>query len=127
MLQLPPNLRSFNMRYSEFGSFYVMNHESRQRANNRNEGMFRDQLLTRGDLDTFKNELITELKALLTTRQQPKPWLKSNEVRKVLTISAGTLQNLRVNGSLPFTKIGGIIYYKQEDINRLLEPKDHSG
>jgi hypothetical protein len=53
-----------------------------------------------------------------------KKWLKSSEVRKMLGISPGTLQNLRVNGSLPFTKIGGIIFYSQEDIERLL--KDNS-
>lgn len=35
--------------------------------------------------------------------------------------SPGTLQNLRINGTLNFTRIGSIIYYKQEDINKLLE------
>ena len=34
----------------------------------------------------------------------------------MLRISPGTLQNLRVNGTLAYTKIGGIIYYKYEDI-----------
>jgi len=48
-------------------------------------------------------------------------WLKSAEVRRLLGISPGTLQNLRVNGSLPFRKIGGTIYYKLSDIHRLME------
>lgn len=39
----------------------------------------------------------------------------------MLKISPGTLQNLRVNGTLRFTKIGGIIYYSYEDIELLLE------
>jgi len=41
----------------------------------------------------------------------------------MLKISPGTLQNLRVNGTIRYTKIGGILYYKQEDIHRLLEGK----
>ena len=39
----------------------------------------------------------------------------------MLNISPGTLQNLRINGTLRFTKMGGIIYYKLEDINKILE------
>jgi len=32
-------------------------------------------------------------------------------VRKLLGVSNGTLQTLRVNGSLPFSKIGGLYFY----------------
>lgn len=39
----------------------------------------------------------------------------------MLNISPGTLQNLRINGTLRFTKMGSIIYYKLEDINKILE------
>jgi hypothetical protein len=45
-------------------------------------------------------------------QEQPTQWLKSSEVRKLLKISSGTLQNLRINGTLNFYKIGGILYYK---------------
>jgi hypothetical protein len=50
-----------------------------------------------------------------------KLWLKSNEVRKLLNISAGTLQNLRVNGTLTYTKIGGILYYSSNDLEKVIE------
>jgi hypothetical protein len=85
--------------------------------------IYRDQLITLGDLEHFKTDLLNELSRI---RQQPqqaqtKTWLKSSEVRKLLCISPGTLQNLRVNGTLPFSKIGSIVYYKQEDILKLLE------
>ncbi len=84
--------------------------------------MSRDHLLTKGDLEDFKAEFFNEIKNLLTTPSGvSKTWLRSPEVRKLLGISTGTLQNLRVNGSLPFSKIGGIVYYKQEDLTRLLE------
>ncbi len=52
--------------------------------------------------------------------QTTKKWLRSTEVRKLLGISPGTLQNLRINSTLPFTKIGGVIYYDSQDINEML-------
>jgi len=80
------------------------------------------ELITREDLKQFKNELLTEMKQLLKPGQgQSKQWLKSYEVRKLLNISPGTLQNLRINGTLRYTKIGGLLYYKLEDIQTLPE------
>jgi len=85
--------------------------------------VYRDQLLTVGDLETFKNDLIQEFKSLLkeTTSATPKKWLKSSEVKKLLGISTGTLQNLRMNGSLSFSKVGGIIFYDYSEIVKLLK------
>jgi hypothetical protein len=80
------------------------------------------ELITKEDLKQFKSELLTEIKAIVQPGQgQSKQWLKSNEVRKLLNISPGTLQNLRINGTLRYTKIGGMMYYKLEDIHKLLE------
>lgn len=80
------------------------------------------ELITREDLRDFKNELLNEFKQIMQPGQgQSKKWLKSSEVRKMLNISPGTLQNLRINGTLRFTKIGSIMYYKLEDINKVLE------
>ncbi|MBO6533302.1 MAG: DNA-binding protein, partial [Muricauda sp.] len=36
-------------------------------------------------------------------------------------ISPGTLQNLRINGTLPYTKIGGVLYYEYHEIMGVLE------
>jgi hypothetical protein len=81
------------------------------------------QILTTEDLYVFKNDLIDEFKKLLRQNgiQPVKKWLKSPEVRKLLSISPGTLQNMRINGTLPFTKIGGVIYYDYEDIQKMLQ------
>lgn len=80
------------------------------------------EMITREDLTVFKNELLAEMKKIMAPGQgQSKQWLKSNEVRKMLAISPGTLQNLRINGTLRYTKIGGMMYYKLEDIQKLLE------
>ncbi|MEQ9377689.1 MAG: helix-turn-helix domain-containing protein [Imperialibacter sp.] len=81
------------------------------------------EVITTDDLREFKIELLEDLKRLLKEHsgQPSKKWLKSYEVRKLLSISPGTLQNLRVNGTLPFTKIGGVIYYDYADIQGMLQ------
>ena len=79
------------------------------------------EFITKDDLRKIEN-LLGEIKVLLKPEQgQSKQWLKSAEVRKLLNISPGTLQNLRINGTLRYTKIGGMLDYKLEDITRLLE------
>ena len=81
------------------------------------------QILTTEDLMEFKVELLDEFKKLLKEQsgQPTKKWLKSYEVRKILGVSPGTLQNMRINKTLPFTKIGGIIYYDYADIQDMLQ------
>ncbi len=80
------------------------------------------EVITREDLNEFRELLLSELNTLFNSKpQQQKQWLKSNEVRKLLNISPGTLQNLRINGTLSFTKIGSILYYPYQDIEKLLE------
>ncbi len=79
------------------------------------------QIITIEDLNEFRNLLLNDLKEIINSKpQQTKQWLKSNEVRKLLNISPGTLQNLRINGTLSYTKIGGIMYYNHADIDKLL-------
>ncbi len=79
-------------------------------------------VVTIEDLAILKQELVNEIKQLFSQKNSAvKKWLKSHEVRRLLTISPGTLQNLRVNGTLPFTKIGGVIYYDTDDITKMLE------
>lgn len=81
-------------------------------------------LITREDLNEFRNLLLNDLKQIIQPQsQQAKQWLKSYEVRKLLNISAGTLQNLRINGTLAYTKIGGLMYYKYSDIEKVLNGK----
>ncbi|NJO93081.1 MAG: helix-turn-helix domain-containing protein [Chloroflexia bacterium] len=83
------------------------------------------EIITTDDLREFKIELLEDFKRLLKEHggQPSKKWLKSPEVRKLLGISPGTLQNLRINGTLPYTKIGGILYYDNEDIQKILMDK----
>lgn len=79
------------------------------------------QIITIEDLAAFRTILLNDLKEILAKQGQPeKKWLKSIEVRKLLNISPGTLQNLRINGTLSYTKVGAIIYYDNNDIEKLL-------
>jgi hypothetical protein len=80
------------------------------------------ELITKEDLQVFRHQLLGDIKDILLTKpQEQKQWLKSYEVKKLLKISPGTLQNLRINGTLTYTKIGSIIYYNSEDIDKLLD------
>lgn len=79
-------------------------------------------LVTKDDLQRLRSQLIEDLKNLLNPKiEKTKVWLRSAEVRKILKISPASLQNLRVIGSLKPVKIGGIYYYKNEEIQGLFE------
>lgn len=79
-------------------------------------------IVTTEDLKDFKNELLEELKQFVSNNASaPKKWLKSSEVMELLKISPGTLQTLRINGTIPYTKIGGLIYYEASEIDRVME------
>lgn len=88
------------------------------------------QIVTVEDLEQFKTDLIFEFKSIIENQlniggvknEEPKKtWLKSHQVQRLLSISPGTLQTLRLNGTLPFTKIGGVLFYDEADINQLFE------
>jgi len=78
-------------------------------------------LLTREDLATFKRELLEEIRLIVQPHAEKKDWLKSSDVQKILQCSPGTLQTLRINGTLPFTKIGGTMYYASTDVMNVLQ------
>jgi len=80
-------------------------------------------IITTDDLRDFKMELLDDIKNLLTQQASGtiKKYLKSAEVIDLLQISPGTLQNLRINGTLPYIKIGGLIYYDSAEIHRVME------
>jgi len=63
-------------------------------------------IITTDDLMDFKLELLDDIKKLLSKQAQGKlkKYLKSSELMDLLQISPGTLQNLRIKGTLPYTK-----------------------
>ena len=54
-----------------------------------------------------------------------KKWMDNQEVCEVLRISKKTLQVYRAKGILPFSRIKNKLFYKPEDIQRLLELNYH--
>lgn len=47
-------------------------------------------------------------------------WIDGQEVMMKLKISPRTLQTLRTNGTIPFTRIGHKLYYLRQDIEKIL-------
>ncbi len=83
------------------------------------------EILTTDDLREFKIELIKEFKNMLqqvhtVDNFQQRKFLKSSEVLELLDISPNTLYQLRVNRQLPFTKIGGTIFFDWVDIEAMM-------
>ena len=85
--------------------------------------LFAHQLITSEDLIGFKQELFAEFEKLFKSysASTQKRWLKAHQVRKLLNISIGTLQTLKANGILPYTKIGGVHFFDYEDIQKILQ------
>ena len=81
----------------------------------------KDQLVTVEDIEILKLELISTIRQLLIDRNGvgTKKWLKSAEARKLTGFSPGKLQTIRNSGLLAYTKIGGNIYYDQDDLLKL--------
>lgn len=79
------------------------------------------EIITKQDLEEFRILLLNDIKTIFQSKTETsKQWLKSKEVRKLLNISPGTLQTLRINKTITYTKIGGILYYDNSDIEKLL-------
>jgi hypothetical protein len=78
-------------------------------------------ILTSQHLDDLKTEIINEMKNLIDSKETEQEWLKSREAKKILGCSEGTLNNLRISGMLPYSKICGTIYIRKSDLQRLFE------
>ena len=75
----------------------------------------------------FLSQEIKELKALVVQVQKTRTqkfnenWIDAQDVMLSLHISRRTLQSLRDNGTLPYSRINGKLYYKMSDVESLLE------
>ena len=68
--------------------------------------------------------MIEQTKSAFSTEQlmqvSVEDWLDGSEVMRLLKISKRTLQTLRDTGKLPYSHLGGKIYYCRLDIQRIL-------
>ena len=85
-------------------------------------------LITSLDLEDFKEDLLVEIRRLLalspaTKNTVQKKYLKSREVLKLLRISAGTLHQYRQTGTIPFSRIGRVIFYEEDEILKMMHER----
>ena len=87
------------------------------------------EIITREDLQIFKEDLLIEIRNLLNTQTPPaaKKWIKSYQVLEMLGISAGTLQTMRKKGAIPFTQMGGLMLYEYDAILALMKDSVYPG
>ena len=80
------------------------------------------EFVTKEELVQQNQEFILQIKKLLMESSKPTiEVLTSKEVKKILKISDGTLQNLRVKGILKTVKLEGTHYYSAAQIHKLFE------
>ena len=82
--------------------------------------MDKNNLVTVQDLQKAKEEIFSEIALITEKTTTHKEWLRSAEVMEMLSISTGTLQNLRINDEIPYTKIGGTLFYERKEILKVL-------
>ena len=68
------------------------------------------------------NRLSDRVNEILSKREEGKlnRWMDNQEVCQQLRISSRTLQTLRDNGTLAYSQIGHKIFYKPEDVQRIV-------
>ena len=74
------------------------------------------------ELLTSFNSFVTKMKEM-ANRGKDKglgDWLDIQDVCQILNISPRTLQTLRDNGTLAYSQINRKVYYKPEDVERIL-------
>ncbi len=79
------------------------------------------EIVTKEDLENLRQQLIHDIRIILAPPEKMvKPWLRNAEVRQLLSISSNTVQRLRIAGKLRSVKVGGIHYYRYEDIEKMM-------
>ena len=68
------------------------------------------------------NSFVSQMKAMAGrgTDKRLGEWLDNQDVCQILNISPRTLQTLRQNGTLAYSQIDHKVYYKPEDVERII-------
>ena len=86
-----------------------------------------EEIITKEDLRQFGVLLLNSMQTMIQsinaspTDSLQAEWLKSKAVRKMLDISVGSVQNLRITKRIRFKKVMGSYYYNREDILKLFD------
>ncbi|WP_431244516.1 DNA-binding protein [Flavobacterium sp. P21] len=90
-----------------------------------------NEIVTKEDLRQFGLFLVDKIQAVFKDKDSGRKetlepeWIKSKSVRKLLDISAGSVQNLRTSQKVRFKKVLGSYYYNKEDILKLFDDDKH--
>tara|TARA_R110002033_G_scaffold166759_5_gene205576 strand:+ start:15780 stop:16049 length:270 start_codon:yes stop_codon:yes gene_type:complete len=82
-------------------------------------------MVTKEDLRQFGLELLCNIGTLMTQTREvqneivDQEWIKSKQVRLLMNMSPGSIQNLRVTQKVRFKKILGSYYYNKVDLLKL--------
>ena len=77
-----------------------------------------NEFVTKEDLKEFGILLLGKIQAIIKDKDSglkenlESEWIRSKSVRKLLDISAGSVQNLRISQKVRFKKVFGSYYYK---------------
>ena len=74
------------------------------------------------ELLTNFNSFVAQMKEIASRGKDKRlgEWLDNQDVCQLLNISPRTLQTLRDNGTLAYSQIERKVYYKPEDVKRIL-------
>ena len=85
--------------------------------------------INKDDLRQFGLLLVDQLKQIIKNNQNKDnddlnpEWIKSRVVKKLMDMSAASLQNLRITGKVRFKKVLGSYYYNKSDLMNLFNDK----
>jgi hypothetical protein len=80
--------------------------------------------ITQDDLRQFRILLLNDIEQLIEKKlasngEEEQEWLRSKAIRRIMNISAATLQNIRIAGKIRYRKIMGSYYYSRTDLLNL--------
>ena len=80
-------------------------------------------LITTKDLKKLKAEIISDLHEFYAdyAEKANSDLVTAHKVKKLLNISAGTLREYRLNGTLKAVKKNKLYYFERSEVNQLLE------
>ena len=86
------------------------------------------EIVTLEEFRSFASKVFEDLEEIKAGKsgETKNRWLKSGDVKSLLGVSHGKLQDLRDRGIIPFTKLGGLILYDRKEIEKLLINKGQS-
>ncbi|WP_281228721.1 DNA-binding protein [Flavobacterium aquiphilum] len=87
-----------------------------------------DDNITKDDLRQFGVFLVEQFKQIIDNNKEENSlnpeWLKSRIVKKLMDMSAASLQNLRISGKVRSKKVLGSYYYNKSDLMNLFNDKN---